>query len=145
MTHGTLRKTDSMEKQTPRKPEETSDSRWIRFLGATSLVIAMGALLLLIVQNGYPADGGFQGGGKNFNNPYAPPAGGSQFFEDDEAGDFEMDDSNGYPPPGGESGYTGEISAAADAGRRGTVDVEGAKSGVISGKNTQPLRVDPEG
>jgi general secretion pathway protein D len=121
--------------------EAMPDSGWVRMLGATSLLIAMSALLLLIVQNGYAADGGFQGGGKAFNNPYAPPpSNGGQFFEDDEGGgtgDFETDDGGGFPPPGGETADAGSSS--------GTVDVEGSKSGVISGKKNQPLRVDPEG
>jgi general secretion pathway protein D len=124
--------------------EAMPDSGWMRMLGATSLLIAMSALLLLIVQNGYAADGGFQGGGKAFNNPYAPPAAaGGQFFEDDEAGsgDFETDDGGGAFPPPGESGG----SAGANGGGGNTVDVEGSKSGVVSGKNNQALRVDPEG
>ncbi len=149
MTTGTVRTMNSMEMQMDKKSEVTPDSRWLRFVGATSLIIAMGALLLLIVQNGYAADGGFQGGAKPFNNPYAPPAGG-QFFEDDEAGDFETDDSGGgYTPPsgGGNPGGGGMSGGGGDTGGGGdgTVDVEGAKSGVVSGKNNQPLRVDPEG
>lgn len=133
------------------KNHEITVSVWVRVLGGTSLLIAMSALLLLIVQNGYAADSGFQSGGKGFNNPYAPPSAGSppQFFDDDES-DFEMDGSGAaYPPPGGEP--MGAENTPSDSGgstvrsATGTVDIEGAKSGVIDGKNTQPLRVDAEG
>jgi general secretion pathway protein D len=133
---------------------EITVSVWVRVLGGMSLLIAMSALFLLIVQNGYAADSGFQAGGKGFNNPYAPPApaaGGTspQFFDDDES-DFEMDGSGAaYPAPGGadpvgaDSG--GKASPRGGKSAKGTVDVEGAKAGVIDGKNTQPLRVDAEG
>ena len=124
-----------------KKAHEMTTSAWIRVLGGMSLLIAMSALFILIVQNGYAADSGFQGGGKPFNNPYAPPAGGNpQFFDDDES-DFEMDGSAAaYPPPGGEP-----VGADRPTSAKGTVDVEGAKAGVVLGKNSQPLSVDAEG
>jgi general secretion pathway protein D len=130
---------------------EITVSVWVRILGGMSLLIAMSALLLLIVQNGYAADGGFQAGGKGFNNPYAPPAGGAatppQFFDDDES-DFEMDGAPaaGYPAPGGNpAGADDGMTPRSAKSAKGTVDVEGAKSGVVDGKNTQALRVDAEG
>ncbi len=126
------------------KSVEITVSVWVRILGGMSLLIAMSALLLLIVQNGYAADSGFQAGGKGFNNPYAPPATGGtspQFFDDDES-DFEMDGSGGATPPAGGADPTG---ADGSKGAKGTVDIEGAKSGVVDGKNTQTLRVDAEG
>ena len=55
-------------------------SGWFRVLGGASFLIAMSALVMLMVQNGQAADGGFQPGKQGFSNPYAPPAGGSQFF-----------------------------------------------------------------
>jgi general secretion pathway protein D len=120
-----------------REKESIPVSGWFRVLGGASLVIAMSALLLLMVQGSHAADGGFQAGKQGFSNPYAPPGG--QFFDDDEGSDFEEPGS--YPPPGGET--TG--SSGGGGNGKGTVDIEGAKSGVIAGKNTNPLRVDAEG
>lgn len=124
---------------------EITVSVWVRVLGGTSLLIAMSALFLLIVQNGYAADGGFGAGGKGFNNPYTPPAS-PQFFDDDES-DFEMDGS--YPAPGGEPAPAESAPSGGGSGggraAKGTIDVEGAKAGVVDGKNHVPLRVDAEG
>lgn len=127
------------------KNNEITVSAWVRVLGGASLLIAMGALLVLIVQNGYAADSGFQSGGKGFNNPYAPAAAGSppQFFDDDES-DFEMEGNSAYPPPGGDP-VGADGGGDSSGGAKGTVDVEGAKAGVVAGKNNQPLRVDAEG
>ncbi|MBS1961233.1 MAG: type II secretion system secretin GspD [Bdellovibrionales bacterium] len=135
-----------------KKQTEITVSAWVRVLGGMSLLIAMSALLLLVIQNGYAADGGFQPGGKGFNNPYAPSNAGSppQFFDDDES-DFEMDNSGNanYPPPGdmpaGANDGGGNGGPAVTRNAKGTVDIEGAKAGVIDGKNNQPLRVDAEG
>lgn len=128
--------------------EQMPVSFWVRVLGALSLIIAISAFLVLIVQNGYAADNvrGFQGGGKNFNNPYAAP-GENEFFEDDESG-FESEDmGESFPPPGGEpTGTTpsrGSMNARGNGGN--TVDIDGSKQGVIEGKNGKALRVDAEG
>jgi general secretion pathway protein D len=127
------------------KSVEITVSAWVRVLGGMSLLIAMSALLLLIVQNGYAADAGFQAGGKGFNNPYAPPAGGSpQFFDDDES-DFEMEGTPAGAPAAGGGEPVGADSPSNGRNAKGTVDVEGAKAGVVDGKNNQPLRVDAEG
>ena len=129
------------------KNVEITVSVWIRILGGASLVIAMSALFLLVLQKSYAADSGFQAGGKGFNNPYAPPAAGTppQFFDDDES-DFEMDGSgNAYPPPTAGEPVGANNGGAATRNAKGTVDIEGAKSGMIDGKNTKPLRVDAEG
>ncbi len=124
-------------------PVETSMSLWVRLLGGASLLIAMSALFFLIVDKSYAADtaGGFRPGGKGFNNPYAPaaaPGSPPQYFEGDEEGDFD-EEGGGYVPPSPDEG-----GGMASAGG-GTVDVEGSKSGVVSGKNTRALRVDAEG
>lgn len=124
-------------------PEQIPVFAWVRVLGALSLVIAMSTFLLLMVGNGYaaPPATGFQAGGKGFNNPYAPPGAGSQFFDDDES-DFETDDvGGGFPSPGGEPTA---VAGSKPTGAR-TVDIEGSKTGIVEGKNNQPLRVDTEG
>ncbi len=124
--------------------EQIPTFKWIRVLGAVSLLIAAGAFLFLMVENSYavtPA-AGFQPGGKGFNNPYAPPAGGSQFFDDDES-DFETDDVGaGFQPK-----EVPAESVTASAPKKGgqTVDLDGAKSGIIEGKNNRALPVDAEG
>lgn len=117
-------------------PEQIPAFAWVRVLGALSLLIAVSTFLILMVGNGYaaPPATGFQGGGKGFSNPYAPPGADSQFFDDEES-EFESDDvGGGFPSPGGEPTATAR-----------TVDVEGAKSGIVEGKNSKPLPVDAEG
>lgn len=150
------------------KPYETTESNsqtdglfsssivWIRLLATVSTLIGVGGLLALIVQNTYAAEpppGGFQPGGKTFNNPYAPPAGtNSPFFDDDEE-DFEGEGAGQFPEdgggqvmgdaPGGAGGRAG-----ARGGRRANVrgiQVGGTDKGVIEGGSQAPAGVDNEG
>jgi len=128
------------------KKSETSEqipvSSWVRVLGTLSLLIAVSAFLILM-SNGYAADpAGFQAGGKGFSNPYAPPGGPNQFFDDEES-DFETDDMGGGTPVG--VAPTGGEGVVSRSGKGNTVDIEGTKPGVIAGKNTKSLPVDAEG
>lgn len=141
--------------------ESLSVSGGVRILGALSLLIAMSALLLLIVQNGYAESPppGFQPGAKTFNNPYNAPAGGgansptTDFFDDES--DYDVDDMGGgytSQAPAGSSGVGGfnvpsgnSSTPVVRSGKDQTVDIDGASAGVVSTKNTQPLRVDAEG
>ncbi|MBC7385048.1 MAG: hypothetical protein H7301_02660, partial [Cryobacterium sp.] len=129
--------------KTDRTADQMTDSGWVRVLGSLSLLIAMSALLFLFVENGYAADG-FQRGGKSFNNPYAPPAGGAPaaFADEDEINYDGVDSGGGSFNEANGGGPSGVVSRS---GKDQTVDIDGSKSGVVAGKNTQALRVDAEG
>lgn len=142
--------------------EPLSVSSGVRILGALSLLIAMSALLLLIVQNGYaetpPA--GFQPGARTFNNTGSAPGGGdsppaTDFFDDES--EYDVDDMGGgytsQPPAGANAGSgpgfgvpsANSSTPVVRSGKDQTVDIEGASAGVVSTRTTQPLRVDAEG
>ena len=99
--------------------------RWIRILGGFSSLLALAGFIALFSGKTFALDppGGFQQGGRTFNNPYAAPAAGGL---DDEDEDFEMDYNTGAPPPGG----AGDSTARKQV--RGGVSIGGSEKGTVT-------------
>jgi general secretion pathway protein D len=148
-------------KRSPNVAMSEKNLTWIRIFGTFSSLLALIGFIALFTDNSFALDppGGFQSGGRTFNNPYSAPSGGQipqpgmgGFDEEDE--DYEMDYNTGAPPASARRGGSDDMGGSysnttARPTSRGGVSIGGSEKGnVVEGPKSaaQPYaNTDDEG